>query len=169
MISIKKAGIESIPAIQELAQITWDNTYTAIISEAQIKYMLDLFYSNDSLMQQMQNGHQFIIAGEEGMPMGFASFSQKEEGNTAVYRLHKVYISPYRQEKGVGKTLLNFIVDEIKEMGALNLELNVNRINKAIGFYKKLGFIITREEDIDIGNGYFMNDYVMNLSLDAYA
>jgi ribosomal protein S18 acetylase RimI-like enzyme len=39
--------------------------------------------------------------------------------------------------------------------------LNVNRNNKALGFYQKFGFVILREEDIDIGNGYFMNDYIM--------
>ena len=56
-------------------------------------------------------------------------------------------------------------MDEIRPHQATDLELNVNRHNKAINFYKKLGFIITMEEDIDIGNGYYMNDYVMNLEV----
>ncbi|MEI9808163.1 MAG: hypothetical protein WDO16_09960 [Bacteroidota bacterium] len=37
----------------------------------------------------------------------------------------------------------------------------MNRSNNAKLFYEKIGFIVIREEDIDIGNGYLMNDYVM--------
>ena len=65
----------------------------------------------------------------------------------------------------VGKILLDFIITDIHPNGATNLELNVNRHNKALGFYQRSGFTILREEDIDIGNGYFMNDYVMTLAL----
>lgn len=46
-------------------------------------------------------------------------------------------------------------------MNATVLELNVNRQNKARIFYEKFGFVIVEEKDIPIGNGYFMNDYVM--------
>ena len=61
--------------------------------------------------------------------------------------------------------MLQFIINEISKEGVKYLELNVNRENKAIGFYKKLGFTIIAEEDIPIGNGFFMNDYVMQISL----
>jgi ribosomal protein S18 acetylase RimI-like enzyme len=49
----------------------------------------------------------------------------------------------------------------MKTQGATTLQLNVNRNNPAKIFYEKLGFAVLNEEDIDIGNGYFMNDYVM--------
>ena len=58
---------------------------------------------------------------------------------------------------------LNYVITEIKKTGATSLQLNVNRHNKALHFYEKQGFKIIREEDIDIGEGYFMNDYVMEL------
>ena len=38
-------------------------------------------------------------------------------------------------------------------------------LEAAINFYKKNGFQIIREEDVDIGNGYYMNDYVMSKSI----
>jgi hypothetical protein len=41
--------------------------------------------------------------------------------------------------------------------------LNVNKYNKAKFFYEKLGFTITKEEVIDIGNDYVMDDYVMGI------
>ena len=165
MIAVKKVGPENIPTIQELAQITWAVAYASIITPEQLSYMLDLFYSNNSLQEQMQKGHQFIIAWEEGTAVGFASYSPKSDEEPFVYRLHKIYIDPDQQGKGIGKYLLDFIISDIRPAAATTLELNVNRFNKALGFYRKSGFVIVREEDIDIGNGYFMNDYVMTLSL----
>lgn len=168
MILIKKVGEAAIPAIQELAEVTWPVAYGAILPEAQLQYMLQLFYSNNALREQMHKGHQFILATENEEAIAFASYSPKineQDQPTATWRLHKIYIHPSQQGKGIGKLLIDFIREDILPAGATALELNVNRSNKAIGFYQKLGFVIKYEEDIPIGNGYFMNDYVMELPL----
>ncbi len=165
MVAVSKVGTETISSIQQLAEITWKVAYSSIISPSQMKYMLDLFYSESSLQKQMQEGQQFIAASENEQTVGFASYSPKSTREPNVYRLHKIYIDPNQQGKGIGKLLIDFIIADIKPNNATNLELNVNRHNKALHFYEKLGFKIIKEEDIDIGEGYFMNDYVMNLTL----
>lgn len=159
---VKKAGIESIDKIQQLAYDIWPNTYKKILDQLQLDYMLQLIYSKEALTNQVINlQHQFIIIYENNIASGFASYSPKNN-NENVYRLHKLYVLETYQGKGIGKSLLKYIIDEIKTH-ASSLELNVNRHNPAIQFYKKNGFTISREEDIDIGSGYFMNDYVMEL------
>jgi ribosomal protein S18 acetylase RimI-like enzyme len=45
----------------------------------------------------------------------------------------------------------------------------VNRDNPAIQFYQKFGFEIIDKEDIDIGNGFLMEDYVMKWSFNIDA
>lgn len=166
MLEIKKAGIKDIDCIQQLAYATWPDAYGEILSAEQLSYMLDLIYSKDALTNQVENlHHQFIIVSENDNAVGFASYSPKHAGVTTIYRLHKLYVLPTQQGKGTGKLLLNFIIQEIKGSGAKILELNVNRNNKAFYFYTKTGFTIVREEDIDIGNGYFMNDFVMSCEL----
>lgn len=165
MISVSKVAEERIPAIQRLAEITWQAAYTSILSQDQMKYMLDLFYSETSLQKQMKDGHRFIVVKELETVIGFASYSSKSAEESKVYRLHKIYINPDQQGKGAGKILIDFIINDIKPINATSLELNVNRQNKALHFYQKLGFRIVKEEDIDIGKGYFMNDYVMILDI----
>ncbi len=163
---ITKVGIESIPIIQHIAKITWAIAYQEIISNEQLVYMLDKMYSTESLQNQIQvQGHQFILANLENKPVGFASFNNKETTPEKRVKLHKIYVDPSQQAKGVGKSMLQFIMNDISKEGVKFLELNVNRENKAIGFYNKLGFTIIAEEDIPIGNGFFMNDYVMQISL----
>ena len=162
---VKKVGIESIPVIQLLAQITWVVAYKEILSEAQMSYMLGQIYSTKSLQNQIEEqGHQFILVTAEEKAAGFASYGVKKEEDQTIYKLHKIYIDPNQQGKGIGKILLDYILQDIKPSGAKGLELNVNRHNKALGFYQKLGFEIIDEQDIPIGNGYFMNDYIMKLN-----
>ncbi len=165
MLEIKQTGEEGIELIQQLAHSIWPEAYKHILKDAQLHYMLELIYSIDALKKQLQDQHQFIIIYDNSNPVGFASYSLKLSGTKNIYRLHKLYVLPNQQGKGTGKYLLNYIIDTIKANGASILELNVNRHNAALHFYNKLGFTITREEDIDIGNGYFMNDYVMELKM----
>ena len=124
--------------------------------------MLKLFYSPSSLLRQMvEEHHQFLILEEEGEPIGFASWGASDRPDT--YKLHKLYVLPGRQGKGLGKTMLHYIFETIRPEGATKLRLNVNRYNKARQFYEKMGFSVIKEEDVPIGNNYFMNDYVMEV------
>ena len=124
--------------------------------------MLNLMYSASSLSGQMiSNKHQFLILEIEGRPSGFAAYSKKSDREPTVFRLDKLYLLPTLHGKGFGKKLLTEVEQGARKEGAMKLELNVNRKNPAFYFYTKNGFNILREEDIDIGEGFFMTDYVM--------
>lgn len=159
---ITKATIKDIPLIQSLTYKVWPDTYKAILTEEQISYMLDIMYSTSSLQQQMEQGHTFLLVKDTDEFVAFASYAFYK---TSVYKLHKIYALPNQQGNGIGKQIIQYISAEIKPVGIEYLQLNVNRHNKAKGFYEKLGFTVIGEEDIDIGNGYFMNDYIMQLAL----
>lgn len=161
-LSIHKASPADIPVIRDLALQIWPATYQAILTPGQVDYMLNLFYSEDSLREQM--GHtRFIIVKENDIPVGFASYGSIEPG---VYKLNKIYVLLSQQGKGTGRYIIGQVVNDIRLLGASRLQLNVNRFNRARDFYKKLGFAVIGEEDIDIGNGYYMNDYVMEMNLE---
>lgn len=156
---IKQAEPSDIPIIQQLAQIIWLPTFANILSQLQIEYMLQWMYSEPSLSKQMQEGCIFFIAYEQNFPLGFASWQKL---NHSEAKLHKLYVLPEMQGKKVGFALLQKAIALSQENGLQRLILNVNRYNqKAIDFYLRTGFKIEKEEDIHIGNGYFMNDYVM--------
>ena len=91
---IKKAGIEDIAIIKNLAETIWPICYKEIISTEQLQYMLKLIYNEKSLAQQIEKGHQFIIAYDNNTAIGFASYSQKSEAEPTIFRLHKIYVLP---------------------------------------------------------------------------
>ena len=161
MITISEAGLNDIKIIQKITDITWAITYGEILSQTQLDYMLDLFYSNEALAQQIQNKEQlFYLISDSEATIGFIGIEHNYK-NESVTKIHKIYLLPETQGKGIGKK----VIDEIGKLALDNnstaLILNVNRFNTALGFYKKIGFEIKEEVDIEIGNGYLMEDYVM--------
>ncbi len=161
VLTIRNAGKEDVPLIRNLALQIWPVTYSGILSPKQVSYMLDLMYSEQALLRQMDD-HQFIILYNAGIAIGFASYSETEP---SVYKLHKIYLLPNQQGRGSGRFVIEQIVNELISKGATALRLNVNRNNKAQWFYQRLDFTVVSEENIDIGGGFFMNDYVMEKKL----
>ena len=160
MILLKKAKEQDLPTIADLAERIWPDTYNAYLSSEQLRYMLNLMYNQGELLSQLQKGHVFLLAEEENNEVGFASFSVIDPENKG-YKLHKIYVLPSMHGKGVGKILMNEVVSLVRREGGKTLQLNVNRNNKAADFYQKAGFNIKETVDLDIGDGFFMNDYVM--------
>lgn len=164
MIEISIASQDQMKVIQDLAFRTWPSAYESILGKDQLGYMLDKFYSLESLEKQLADGHHFLLATDENkVPSGFASFSLTEK--EGIFKLHKIYVLPEKQGFHIGHQLLETIFSLIKEQKAKALQLNVNRHNKAIHFYEKMGFSKIGLEDISIGNGYFMNDFILEKKL----
>lgn len=156
---VREAQLSEIPIIHALARKIWTDHYPSIISMEQIKYMLEKMYSEGALNQQMNDGHRFFILADEKTDLGYLSVSQTEEGN---YFLHKFYIDTQHHRKGLGNFFFDSVFNSIPNLKTIRL--TVNRTNlKAINFYFKKGFIIEEVKDFDIGNNYFMNDFVMLL------
>jgi len=143
--------------IAEMAREIWWAHYPPIIGEEQVKYMLDRFYALPALQQQMDDGQCFLRIDVEDIPVGFFAYSRQSAG---VYFIHKWYISSAFQGKGIGRKVFALWREMCGDVAEVRLQ--VNRYNRqAILFYEGLGFARERELKVDIGGGFFMDDYVM--------
>jgi GNAT superfamily N-acetyltransferase len=155
------ASPEHFPIIKQIAYDTWPHTFGDILSSEQIVYMLNWMYDVDSIKKQVNElGHVFILAEENDIYYGYASYEIDYKGEPAT-KIHKIYILPSAQGKGIGKALIAYIEVAARQCKNKNLTLNVNRNNKAITFYERIGFIEVGQEDIDIGKGFLMQDLIM--------
>jgi GNAT superfamily N-acetyltransferase len=165
MISVVSATVEDIPTIRDIAHITWHPTFREILSQEQIEYMLEMMYSENALKEQIEvKKHQFFLAKEGDKALGYLSV-EVDYNQQPVTKIHKIYILPDLQSKGIGKLLMQKAEQVALENNNTILSLNVNRFNKALKFYETVGFSITKTEDINIGNGYLMEDFVMEKNL----
>lgn len=164
MFEIRKATKDDCPQIRQLAEQIFPATYKEIISQEQIDFMMDWMYSISNLNKQMDDGHIYFIAYRETAPVGYVSIEQKDKD---LFHLQKIYVLGSEQGTGCGKFLFTEAVKYIKTVhpAPCTMELNVNRENRAIRFYEHMGMHKARQGDFSIGNGYFMNDYIMSMEL----
>lgn len=163
--NIINANSSYIPTIRQIAYATWPSTFAGILSKEQIDYMLEWMYSIPALTKQMEElHHNFLLAQEENTYCGYASY-ELNYGQAPTTKIHKIYILPQSQQKGIGKALMTEIENIARSNNQTCITLNVNRNNKAVYFYQRLGFTIERSDDIPIGNGFFMEDFVMTKKL----
>ena len=219
MIDIRKASENDLLTIHDMAQVVFRHTYRDILSSEQMEYMMDMMYSLPNLRKQLEEGHHYYIAYDAATPCGYVSvqYEGPDADGIEVFHLHKIYVMPQVQGRGVGLHLFRTAVQHVraalqpranesvtaigKTAGATTIgktesstaigrpalalsapvqttslsalapsapcpakariELNVNKFNSAVNFYKHLGMRILLEEDFPIGNGFYKTDYIM--------
>ena len=155
---------KDIPLIQSLAKQSWESAYSEIISKEQIDYMLATMYSAEEIGSHIQNPnyHYYLIQKGEGT-VGFMGFEHHYENGTT--KLHRIYLLPDAKGQGFGKAGLHFLKIKTTECGNRRIILNVNKENVAKKVYESQGFKIYGEGVFDIGRGFVMDDYLMELNL----
>lgn len=170
MLRIDKAGTDDLQKISDMAQVVFRHTYREILSPEQMEYMMDMMYSMPNLLKQIEEGHHYYIAYEDNVPVGYVSVQHEgaDSEGVEVYHLHKIYVMPDAQGKGTGMRLFNRAADHVREAcggKTARIELNVNKYNKSVEFYRHIGMKVLLEEDFPIGNGFYKTDYIMGLDL----
>jgi len=157
---IIKATKNDISTIQELAKESWQSAYSNILKQEQIEYMLNLMYSESTLTTHFDNpNYQYYLIQEDEFFLGFIGFEFHNETETT--KLHRIYFLKESQGKGLGKKALEFVKTEAGISGDKRVTLTVNKNNNAQKFYESQGFKVYNEAIFDIGNGYVMDDYLM--------
>lgn len=162
-----KATEKDIPLIQELAKRSWENAYADILSKEQMEYMLDTMYSESEISGHLENPnyHYFLVFDEDLNSFdGFLGYENHYEENMT--KLHRIYLVPESKGKGLGKKTLEFLNEKTLESGDRRIILNVNKHNSAQKFYKSQGYKVYDEGVFDIGNGYVMDDFLMERTLE---
>ncbi len=145
---------EEILDLALMAKNIWHECYKNIISYEQIDYMTDLFLSLDSIKKTIDDGYNYYFIYQDEK-LGFISYKIYDE---------YIYLSKfYVDNKHRGKKASSFALKHILSYGK-KVRLNVNKYNEnSIKIYNHFGFKIIYDEINDIGNGYIMDDYVMEL------
>ena len=162
-IDIRPVTHDDVPAISALAREIWQASYPGIITQEQIDFMLEQRYGHERLHDDLDNERKWLDQGFfEGRRIGFA-FSEIYRGE---FKLDKLYIHPDVQRRGVGGQLIGHVAERARQLGYPAVILQVNKRNeKAIGSYRKYGFVVRESTVDDIGGGFVMDDFVMEKKL----
>ncbi len=167
MATIQPIPKEKLPIVRQLATEIWHKVYPTIISVEQIDYMLEKIYSVAALEKQMDEGQVFSLLLHDNQPIGYLAY-QHNLGAKGRTKLHKLYLQPEFHGKNYGVLMLHYVLDACRQANQRFLFLNVNKYNLSYHFYKKRGFYIIEELVLDIGSGYVMDDYIMELPVSTF-
>ncbi|MDQ0477990.1 GNAT family N-acetyltransferase [Chryseobacterium sp. MDT2-18] len=160
MVEFIKAAEKDIPLLQQLAEKSWNAAYRNILPQDQIDYMLKEMYSQQEISDQLKNpNYHYYFILNNGSAAGFIGFEFHYEKDTA--KLHRIYLLEEFKGKGLGKKAINFLKEKVAETSDRRIILNVNKDNPAKKIYESQGFSVFAEGIFDIGNGYVMDDYLM--------
>lgn len=156
------AGPAEAQEIESMAKKVWPAAYAGIISEAQIEFMLQWMYSPPTLVSEMtREGIRYFWISSNETKMGFIATGPSTE-TAAVCHLHKFYLLPCWQHRGIGRRAMEQLIKLLQSAGLDRIELRVNRNNdRAIAFYRKSGFEVYAEDCRDIGSGFVMDDLLL--------
>jgi ribosomal protein S18 acetylase RimI-like enzyme len=163
LITISSATAADLPAIAALADLVWRAHYPGIITVAQIDYMLARMYDLEVMRQELARGICYDRALVDGQLLGFASYGPVAAREL---KLHKLYVHPEWQRRGLGSRLLQHLEEQGRQRGFAAVILAVNKRNdKAVAAYRKNGFAVREAVTNEIGGGFVMDDYVMAKNL----
>ena len=155
---------ESLERVRKIAGEIWPETFRKILSEEQIRYMMTMMYSPSVMEGELSSGYIFEILVIDGKDAGYMVYAPYDDSGTM--KLHKLYLLGEYHGKGYGQEMLSHVKERSSGMGYRSLILAVNKRNaKAIKAYKRFGFEVEESVKIDIGSGFYMDDFRMRCNL----
>ncbi len=157
---VKVTDPQAIDDVAALAREIWREHYTSIIGQAQVEYMLGAYQSSSAISHQISDeGYQYyLLKGASLESVGYIAIVTKEN---EIF-LSKFYVKKNARGHGWGRQALGFVQGLAKEAGLRRITLTVNKNNTdSIAAYLRMGFKNMGSVTIDIGNGFYMDDYKM--------
>lgn len=163
MLKYIKVEKKHVPELAKLANDIWFEYWKNILSLGQIYHMVKKFQSEKAINNQIafDRYHYFFINIDE-QNIGYFGISTKY----SCLFLSKLYIKKECRNKGIGSSAFERIKQFALDNNFKKIRLTVNKFNlPAIKAYEKWGFLTTGTEETPIGDGYIMDDYIMEYTI----
>jgi ribosomal protein S18 acetylase RimI-like enzyme len=151
--------------LARLADTIWRAHYGPLIGLAQVEYMLKGRYTPEKSRAYLGASDRWLrLLKLDGETIGYCSYALTT--TPGEMKLEQLYLLEAFKGRGLGGLMMRHVEAEARAHGCGALMLTVNKGNTdSIAVYKKSGFTVREEAVFDIGNGFVMDDYVMEKRL----
>lgn len=151
---------EQLNILADIANEVWHEFFPCILSDEQIDYMVDKFQSYPAMKKQMEDGYEYYFIKDNDEICGYMGIHEETEDKKMF--LSKLYLKKAHRGKGYAGQTLKELFKMSRERGLNMVWLTVNKHNEhTIEVYEHMGFAKARTQVADIGNGFVMDDYIM--------
>ena len=150
---------DQIDELAALAGMIFREYYPDIISTEQTEYMASTFLTPEHLASHINDdGYEYYFIQDGGKTIGFVGL--RPDGDKLF--LSKLYILKEYRGQGHASEAFGFLENICKDRDLDAIWLQVNKNNrKAIDVYKVKGFETVRQQTMPIGDGFEMDDFIM--------
>jgi len=146
--------------LEPFAASIWEQHYTPIIGAEQVAFMLNKYQSAEAMFNQFSAGYKYALVIFGGQQAGYFAYDVKDQKEVFI---SKLYIHKDFRRRGLGRQVIDFIAKEAQALGCSTMTLSVNKDNSdSIQFYISYGFQTIKAQKVAIGEGFYMDDYVMS-------
>ena len=154
---------EQINELSKMAMEIWHEYFPSIISVEQIDYMVDMFLSQKSIKEEIKDGYEFYFENNGEKNVGFMVVRPEKER----LFISKLYVHKNYRGKGYGAPMFDNAIKIAEKNGLDTMYLTVNKENTpSINIYKHKGFKVIDSVKNDIGNGFYMDDYIFEYKIE---
>ncbi|MGM8214726.1 GNAT family N-acetyltransferase [Bacillaceae bacterium W0354] len=157
---IRKASSNDALGVAKVQVDSWKTTYKNIVPD---EYLEQMTYENREKKWKdiISNQAVFIAENNSGEIIGFSNGGKERTGKYPDYKgeLYAIYILEEHQRKGIGKLLLEPVIENLKQNNILSMTVSVLEDNKSRLFYEYLGARKIDTMEIEI-SGKKLNELV---------
>ena len=137
--------------VTELSRALFTETFSERMARHYIETYLNKEYTIEVIREQILSpANVFVLALEQGKPIGYMKLIDKESENTL--EVDKLYLFKNFQGKGIGKQLMTFAEENASQKSRTGITLIVWEKNySALDFYKYLGYTLQYKTEKDRG------------------
>ena len=156
-------GQADVRRVVKVAEVVWREANTSFCTIEQVEYMIERFQSYEAIMGQLMQGYRYFVIEEDGEILAY--FGVQPQGERLF--LSKYYILNENRGRGIFSMGLEFMCALCRELELQSIYLTVNRNNThAYEVYLHKNFKVIEEAVADIGCGFVMDDYIMELTIE---
>ena len=138
MITIRPAREADIPTISEIYNHIILNTTAVYQYVAQTLEMREAWYAS-----KMKDGYPVFVAEENGKVVGLSSYGPFRAWAAYKYTVeNSVYVAEGQRGKGIGKLLIQPLIDSAREKGLHAIIASIDATNEAsVRLHESFGFV----------------------------
>ena len=150
---------DGLSEVAAMADVVWHEYFPCILTDGQIDYMVERFQSERAMREQVsEKGYRYAFIMDGDVRVGYTGISVSDRK----LFISKLYLLKENRGKGYGTAALQMLFDLAREKGLRSAYLTVNKYNdRAIRTYQANGFETIQSIVTDIGEGFVMDDFVM--------
>jgi len=155
---MRYCDVDDAKELSEMANEIWMEYYSTFLDPELPRYVVTKVQSEEAIKEQISKGHLYWFIKNGDVNAGYACVVPEGES----LFLSKIYVYKEFRGTGLGSKTLDEIIEKGKEMNIKRIYLRVNKHNRgSITVYKHKGFVIAEAIEVSIGDGFYLDDYLM--------